>query len=239
MVKCCKSCTQSEIGEQRKKKTEEHILSEVIGKKFHSFTTLEYVGRNSSDEPLIRCKCDCGNIRDISIWALRNDKHRNKCHSCASEDLVKHGYARTTTSSKEYATYYAMLDRCNNPNNREWHNYGGRGIKVDDRWLGPDGFTNFYGDIGPKPIIDGVPSKHIQIDRIDNNSDYCKSNVRWTDNTSNQQNKRKTLFVLYNNEYIQLSRLARKLGVKYNNLYAKYKNKSFYRHEIDESKIAE
>lgn len=92
-----------------------------------------------------------------------------------------------------WATWYNMVARCTNPGNRFYVNYGGRGIRVCDRWLGPDGTpsaegaANFIGDMGPKP------SPQHSIERLDNNGDYEPGNCIWATWDVQAANKRRSV----------------------------------------------
>lgn len=85
-------------------------------------------------------------------------------------------------STPEYASYNHMKQRCYNENDKSYYNYGGRGIRVCDRWL--ESFDNFYEDMGEKP------SPYFSLDRIDVDGDYTPSNCRWTDRTTQNYNQR-------------------------------------------------
>jgi hypothetical protein len=75
-----------------------------------------------------------------------------------------------------------MRNRCNNPNFHQYHDYGGRGIRICARW---DDFEMFAADVGDPP------SKEYTIDRIDNDLGYCPENVRWADRSTQNKNQRR------------------------------------------------
>jgi len=80
-------------------------------------------------------------------------------------------------------TYYQMLKRCNDPKNHAYKDYGGRGIKVCERWLGEKGYDNFLSDMGQRP-------DKLTLDRIDNNESYSSDNCRWVSMGIQAINKR-------------------------------------------------
>lgn len=85
-----------------------------------------------------------------------------------------------------YATYKAMLKRCRNQDDDTYRYYGGRGIKVCERWQGKSGFTNFIADMGERP-------EGMTLDRIDNDGNYEPTNCRWATLSQQQRNKRLTV----------------------------------------------
>ncbi len=95
---------------------------------------------------------------------------------------------RKEKRSKEYVAWINMRDRCNNPNHKQYKNYGGRGIKVCDRW---NSFETFIQDVGFAPTVNH------SLDRYpDKDGDYTPENVRWATNEEQSKNKRVTVIVV-------------------------------------------
>lgn len=98
-----------------------------------------------------------------------------------------------------------MKQRCYNKNEKNYGGYGGRGIKVCDRWR--DHFAMFIQDMGPRP------SPQHSLDRIDVNGDYCPENCRWATQAEQQQNRRVNILLKFNGKVQCLAVWARELGI--------------------------
>jgi hypothetical protein len=113
-----------------------------------------------------------------------------------------------------------MIDRCYNPNNPSYKNYGGRGITVDERWLGrPDGFWNFVADMGLPP------APNLTLDRIDNDGPYSPANCRWTTRRVQKLNSRCTVWVTIDGVTQCAADWARQIGVPKGSLKDRIKSR--------------
>lgn len=114
-----------------------------------------------------------------------------------------------------YKTWSGMLTRCKDPNYKQFHLYGGKGIRVCVRW---ESFQNFISDMGEKPS-----PKH-SLDRINGNGNYEPSNVRWADKVTQGRNTSRVKLVEFMGEYRCMSEWASLLGVNVKTLRNRVKN---------------
>ncbi len=109
----------------------------------------------------------------------------------------------------EYVVWNLMEQRCNNPNRREYKNYGGRGITLCKEWSGRGGFDRFLAHIGPRQ------DKTLTLDRIDNNKGYEPGNVRWVTRSQNLRNTRITKMVSLWGSKVSLRDIAQVFDIKF------------------------
>ena len=125
---------------------------------------------------------------------------------------TKHGQAIEGKKTRAYLSWINMRQRCNNPKNPDYKYYGGRGIKICDRWQ--KSYANFYEDMGDCP-------EGYSLDKIDNNGDYEPSNCRWADRWLQSNNRNYNVLVEYRGKVQTLGQWARELpiGITTKNLY--------------------
>lgn len=163
---------------------------------------------------MAKCKCDCGAGIDVESHNLVKG-NTTKCTECAkktrAEKKKTHGgsVSRKNIEPEKYRTYtiwQAMKRRCYLETDKNYHRYGGRGIKVCDRWL--DSFESFLEDMG---IPDDIG---LQIDRINNDGNYEPSNCRWATRFEQARNKSNSRIVEHNGKSLTISQWEEITGVK-------------------------
>lgn len=116
-----------------------------------------------------------------------------------AEAKTTHGQSKTPV----YKVWHAMRQRCEDSSVKNYADYGGRGIKVCERW---GRFENFIADMGPRP--DGM-----SLDRIDNDGDYEPSNCRWATRTEQNRNSRRNKSLSFGGETLCIAAWAEKTGI--------------------------
>lgn len=124
----------------------------------------------------------------------------------------KHGLAKKT---KLYGRWVMMKQRCYNPNNKDYYNYGARGIKVCDEWR--NNYLNFHNWAYANGYNDTL-----SIDRIDVNGDYKPINCRWVDKNIQANNKVCTIYIDYEGNSVTLTELSNITGIKRETLEMRY-----------------
>ena len=160
------------------------------------------------------CRCDCGKAKTVRASSLRNQDSRS-CGCLQKERAAatqrKHGHsprASGAEQSPEYIVWMSLKARCLNPGSPRFADYGGRGITVCARWLGPDGFSNFLADMGPRPSL-----AH-SIDRFpDNDGHYEPGNCRWATRKQQANNKRNNVWIEFRGERRTVTEWAEAVGL--------------------------
>jgi hypothetical protein len=125
------------------------------------------------------------------------------------EASTKHGHSSHKKTSKTYISWRGMIDRCKNKHSPAYPLYGGRGIKITDRW---NNFENFLEDMKEAPLGKSL-------DRIDTNGDYCKENCRWATAIEQSNNQRRSVGTIIDGNWISIKELAEQRGIDRRNLY--------------------
>lgn len=149
--------------------------------KFNCLTFVEEAGKDKRNRTLWRMICDCGNETTALATQIRSGKTKS-CGHLKRKPKIKHG----KRNSKVYIAWCNMKARCDNQNHPQFKDYGGRGISYDLSWRL---FENFYRDVGDPD------SEESTLDRINNNGNYIKTNVRWASRAVQSRNTRQNIFV--------------------------------------------
>jgi hypothetical protein len=168
---------------------------DLIGQRFGYLIVLGHGGYAKDGKRLWKVKCDCGTVKTVRTHSLT----QGGTISCGCYGKIKsitHGAARRGKISSEYKRWADMIARCENPNNKEYANYGGRGISVCPQWR--SSFETFLNDMGT------LPSDKYKIDRIDVDKNYTPENTRWVNSWQNATNRR-----VFSNNHLKIKGVRR------------------------------
>jgi hypothetical protein len=169
-----------------------------------------------------KCQCDCGNFAVVETYSLTS--YSVQSCGCLGAEMQNKWFKPThrMTGSLALKRWTSIKERCLNPNQLNYHNYGGRGITVCDRWLDKEhGFENFYADIGDPPSSD------YQLDRIDNNGPYSPENCRWATVTEQGNNRRTNIHITIFGITKSFKDICREFGFRYTLSVARYSGRKW------------
>lgn len=192
-------------------------VKDLRGQRFGKVTVQEFDHSHGS-LTYWRCKCDCGNEVLLSRVQLK----KNWCPSCGCAPTYHNRSKRNNvqthhmTGTRIYRIWKNMRERCSckNSDRRDYRNYYARGIKLCEEW--ENSFESFY----EWAMASGYEDT-LSIDRIDNDGNYEPSNCRWVNNTEQQRNRRKTVFLTYKGETKALSEWCEIFGLKMKTCYGR------------------
>lgn len=181
------------------------LSGQRFGRLFVCERAPDHVKTNGGHQTTFRCLCDCGNTTVVLAYNLKNG-HTTSCGCLGAERRGEskrtHGGSRT----RLHGIWAKMKQRCLNPNDARYQDYGGRGIQICDEWVNNyDSFQNWAVASGYAPDL--------TLDRIDNDGNYQPSNCRWVTKREQSNNTRKNRHIEHDGESHTLAEWSRITGV--------------------------
>lgn len=168
------------------KNTQKYKIEDYAGMEFSKLTVIGevYIPRNLPRKKYVRkfeCKCVCGNICQVLV----NDIITGNTKSCGCWKEIRDSFPKShgMRDTRQYSVWCGMIARCENPKERCYSDYGGRGISICKEWR--ESFESFWSDMKDSY------QENLELDRIDVNGSYCKENCRWVTKSIQSHNKRK------------------------------------------------
>jgi len=158
----------------------------LIGQRFGRLEVLEGAGTDRYQKTIWLCQCDCGNTK-IILGANLKSGNTTSCGCYHKESTIARSVTHNLHHTRLYKVWCDMKKRCDNPRNKSYKYYGGRGICVCDEWKEFESFNRWAFDNG---YDENAPRWECTIDRIDNDSNYEPLNCRWVTMEVQNNNKR-------------------------------------------------
>lgn len=190
---------------------------DITGQLFGRLTAIRFIESKLIGSKLHRiweCRCACGALVAIKISYLTSGDTQS-C-GCLSAEISKRGRRRRHSGSgtPEFNVWVGMKQRCGNPSNPAYKDYGGRGISVCRDWLE---FENFLRDMGPRP------SPNHSIERINNDKGYSADNCKWEVRVAQANNRRSSRQITFQGQTKTLAQWSAALGIPRSTIWNRLK----------------
>lgn len=188
-------------------------VQDMTGQRFGNLFAVRVTGRAASGDLKWEFVCDCGLVFTANGYYARCGKITT-CPECAAERSKRASITHGMSNSREFGIWVGMHTRCYNPKAASFHNYGGRGIEICQRWR--DSFENFLHDMG------FAPSPRHSIERKDNDGHYTPDNCYWATAIEQANNKRTNIVMTINGVTRTLSQWAKFFGATRASAFYRY-----------------
>lgn len=188
-------------------------LIDRTGHIYGRFIVLSLDASNQKKDARWICRCECGTIK--SILAMTLSRGDSKSCGCLLKELASiRATTHGQTKSMEHRSWDSMRQRCNNSKHHAFTNYGGRGIKICERW---SIFENFLEDMGPRRSL------KYSLDRINNDGNYEPENCRWATEAEQKLNRSDSHIIEFNGVKKNLCTWAKENGISFSALSQRLK----------------
>ena len=199
-----KSC-----GCHQKEQVSNRNIKNLVGMKFGKLTVISRAP-NKGKQVAWNCICECNNECVVTSHGLLNGT--KSCGCLRTVGVTTHGMSR----DKWFKCWYSMIRRCFSPEDSHYKNWGGRGIKVCERWLN---FENYLVDISQ---LEHFAEPGYTLDRIDVNGNYCPENIRFANAKEQSRNNSNNIIVNYKDTDMLLIEASEISGILYKTLLRRY-----------------
>ena len=184
---------------------------DLTGKQFGRWTVISYIPGTKIKPSKWLCRCSCGKEAKVPSDRLRSGRSQScGClhYETVSKVLTKHG----CTNERLYKLWTSMRNRCGNKNEKCYHNYGGRGIKICEEW---NDYSNFRDWAVNNGYDENADFGKCTIDRIDVNGDYSPNNCRFISLKQQENNRTNNRLLTFNGETKTMAEWAKETGINY------------------------
>ena len=202
-------------------------VHDLTGQRFGNLTVIGLDDKKQTRRTFWICECDCGNITSSrSDGLLSGAKKSCGCRKArVSAENVSKNHKHKQSGTRLYCIWQGMKARCYNPHDTRFDRYGGRGIKVCDEWKAD--FQNFF-----LWALENGYSETLQIDRIDNDGDYCPDNCKWSTHQEQSRNRSTNVNITIGNSTKSLTEWCEIFQLDFKMIYSRYQRNGF--ESIDE-----